>query len=403
MTPPGTSGIELPHEAYVVAMSSLEGVGPARLRWLLSEGSPEVVWARLLVGDLPPAPSRPLQVDARVLAGWRTQAAQVTAEQWWERCRRAGVGVVCLGSAAYPPWLADDIDPPVVLFHRGDPDRVSTVRVGIVGSRHMTGYGRKHAMKLGRDLAEAGVSVVSGLALGIDAAAHGGAVGALTGAGGESSAAPLAIVGAGLDSPCPRQNRPLAERVMELGVVMSEVPPGVGAAPWRFPVRNRVIAAASDVLVVVESAVNGGSMHTVREAMDRDRTVLAFPGPVDSAVSAGAIDLIADGALVCRGADDVLTALGHSGRGGRMGNAGHCRSESTAPARLPPADERSRRVLDVLGWRPMSAETLAAEAAMGVMELAVALVDLERAGWVARHGSWVERVAGEGRSPGRDG
>ncbi len=397
-------GDDLPHEAFVVAMSALDGVGPARLRWLLGFGTPSVVWEKLLAGALPTDRRASVAVDEGLLAGWRKAAAQVTPAQWWQRCGQAGVGVVTIGSPAYPPWLLDDIDPPVVLFHRGDPDRVSTMRVGIVGTRRATGYGRRHASIIAGELTEAGVSVVSGLALGIDAAAHRGAVEACKAGASANSAAPVAVVGAGLDSPCPRRNAALASEVAEHGVLLSEVPPGVRGAPWRFPVRNRVIAAACDALVVIESAVNGGSMHTVREALRRDRTVLALPGPVDSAVSIGTNGLLTDGAVVCNGTDDVLTALGHV-RPRERGDGEEPSPQQLALDRLDPerrtrpADGPARQALDELGWRPMTVDALAAATGLGVMELAVVLVELERAGWIARQGSWVERVAGRGRSP----
>ncbi len=388
---------DLPHEAYVVALAALEGVGPSRLRWLLGFGTPSAVWGRVSAGSLPADPRSTVAVDRNLLSHWRKEARGVTPAQWWERCCRAGVGVTTIGSPAYPPWLVDDIDPPVVLFHRGDPDRVSTVRVGIVGTRRMTGYGRLHASRLGRELSEAGVSVVSGLALGVDAAAHRGAVEAADAPDSVEPAAPVAIVGAGLDAPCPRRNEQLAARVAETGVILSEVPPGLSSAPWRFPVRNRVIAAACDALVVVESAANGGSMHTVREAMRRDRTVLAIPGPIDSSVSVGTNDLLADGALVCRGVEDVLMAVGQALPGGR-GRKDSDQQRLVLDERVPPSERSSAMVLEVLGWRPMTVDSIAASSGLAVLELAVVLVELERAGWIARHGSWVERVAGEGRS-----
>lgn len=398
--------VELPHEAFVVAMSALEGVGPSRLRWLLGFGAPSVVWEKLRAGALPAERRASVAVDRALLENWRKASGQVTPAQWWQRCCQAGVGVATIGSPAYPPWLVDDIDPPVVLFHRGDPDRVSTMRVGIVGTRRATGYGRRHASTIAGELTEAGVSVVSGLALGVDAAAHRGAVGAAKGGAVASWGAPVAIVGAGLDSPCPRQNAALAADVAEHGVLLSEVPPGVRGAPWRFPVRNRVIAAACNALLVVESAANGGSMHTVREALRRDRTVLALPGPVDSAVSVGTNGLLTDGALVCNGTEDVLAALGHVRAVKRDGDDGLPQQrmdldQSDLERRVRPRDRRARQALDELGWRPMTVDALAEAAGLGVMELAVALVELERAGWIARHGSWVERVAGRGRSPSR--
>lgn len=386
-------------EAYLTALAGLEGVGPARLRWLLGFGAPSEVWLRVRNGRLPQDARSHLRVNQKLLGSWQSATSKVSPAQWWERCCRAGIGVATIGAPSYPPWLATDIDPPVVLFHRGDPDRVSTVRVAIVGTRRPTGYGLAQAGRLARELSMAGVSVVSGLALGIDAAAHHGVVGDT-----RSAAAPVAIVGSGLDSPCPRRNHVLAERVAAVGLVLSEVPPGVGASPWRFPVRNRVIAAACDAVVVIESAAKGGSLHTVREALVRDKAVMAVPGPIDSLVSAGTNDLLADGALVCRGTEDVLAAIGHIQPVAALQIAGPvgstCDESASSDPRQRPLDDRASAVLDALGWRPKTTDALAQSVGMPLMELAVLLMDLEEARWIERRGGWVERVAGTGRVPG---
>jgi DNA processing protein len=221
--------------------------------------------------------------------------------------------------------------------------------------------------------------VVSGLALGIDAAAHAGAVG-----GGAPVAPPVAVVGAGLDAPCPSANRPLARRVAASGMVCSEVPLGVPAAPWRFPVRNRIVAALARVVVVVESGATGGSMSTVEHALRRDRTVLAVPGPVGAPTSEGTNRLIADGAGVCTGVDDVLAALGRDvappGRGSRPA--------LSAPSGL------AGRLLDLLGWRPETPDHLVRVSGADPRAVARAVEQLVEVGLVVRRGGFVERCAG---------
>lgn len=382
----------LPHEAHVAALASLDGVGPGRLRWLLSLGSPGEVFRRVGEGRLGAAPPV-LRVDAAVRAGWQREAAQLDPAAVWERCIRLGVGVVTLGSASYPPALAGDSDPPVVLFHRGDPAALGAPRVAIIGTRRATGYGLRVAERLGRELAGAGVSVVSGLALGIDAAAHRGATSVPGGA------PPVAVVGGGLDDPCPARNRTLAEAVATHGLLLSEVPPGVSAAPWRFPVRNRILAALGEVLVVVESARAGGSMHTVREALARDRPVLAVPGPIDARASEGTNQLLSEGAHPCLCTDDVLVALGRSPRAVSPDRADV--EERADPRPTPEGDHAA--VLDALEWRPSTAEQLAARTGLDFRRLSVAIGWLESSGWVRRDGGWVERVAGPPIRGGRDG
>ena len=398
MSAVGRSGgaVALPLEAHLAALASLRDVGPARLRWLLAHGTPAHVWGELrsgrlgAVGPVGPLPGRSAddpngrqQVEA-----WCRQSHEIDPREIWRRCEHHGIGVVALGSAAYPVALAQDPDPPTVVFHLGDPDRLVHPRVAIVGTRRATGYGLRTARQLGQELAAAGVSVVSGLALGVDAAAHQGAL--LAG-----GAPAVAVVAAGLDAPCPVRNRALAHDVARTGLVLSELPPGVAASPWRFPVRNRIIAALAHAVVVVESAGAGGSMHTVREAMDRDRPVLAVPGPIDSRASEGTNELISDGALVCGGVADVLAAIGHVGPR-EPGSSVDARPEDLRPV---PTGEAAA-VLEGLSWRPATVEQLAARAGLDFGAVTAALGVLERDGWVRHSSGWVERVA---RVPGVGG
>lgn len=399
------NGEQLPHEAYLAALAALERVGPARLRWLLSLGGPEQVWHRLRSGRLPAAPQH-LGLDAEQVRGWQRRSGELDPAELWQRCVRHHVGVVALGAAGYPPALATDPDPPVVLFHLGDPDVIRAPMVAVVGTRRATGYGLRVAARLGEHLSAAGVSVVSGLALGIDAAAHRGALGT-------RGAAPVAVVGGGLHAPCPSRNRDLARAIVERGVILSEVPTGVEAARWRFPVRNRILAALADAVVVVESPTRGGSMHTVAAALERDVPVLAVPGPIDSRASEGAIDLIVDGAMPCRGVEDVLRAIGAPLAAAASANAARTSELSTSapgeagrdegtdrPNLFGPAPERrvaprgaAAAVLDALEWRPSSLEQLARRSGLPMRELSAAIGQLERSGWVRCDGTWVERVA----------
>lgn len=403
---------DLPHEAYLASIAGIDGVGPKRMRWLLSHGTPEEVWSLLTDRSLKPGPDSG-RVDGSLLARWAAEASKIDPEVIWRRCTELGVGVVSLGSAGYPPVLADDIEPPIVMFQKGDPDALNQgPRVAIVGTRRATGYGLRVAETLGSQLAEAGVVVVSGLALGVDAAAHRGALGAPYGDVGPVPSV-VAVVANGLDAPCPTRNRQLAAMVAQRGVIYSEVPPGMPSAPWRFPVRNRVIAALADAVVVVESAGAGGSMHTVREALDRDRPVLAVPGPVDSRASEGVNQLIRDGAAPCLGVEDVLMALQSDGTAVQAAHLREVRAEPTAtgdPTDVGPAGSVTTRsrvapdprpvpagadalVLDSLDWRPVSLDRLAASSGLGLRQLASSLSNLESAGWIVRSGSWIERKA----------
>jgi DNA processing protein len=248
--------------------------------------------------------------------------------------------------------------------------------VAVVGTRRCTRYGREVAAELGEGLAAAGVAVVSGLALGIDAAAH---VGALRG-----GAPPIAVVGCGLDVVYPRANRGLWQQVAATGVVLGEWPLGVAPVAWRFPARNRLIAALADVVVVVESHDRGGSLSTVAEAARRDRPVMAVPGPVRSPASAGANRLLADGCAPVCGLDDVLVALGLSpGR------------RRPARERRPAPDADGAVVLDALGWQAASLEQLAVRTGLRIGALVVALERLRVLGWIDARDGWFERIGRE--------
>ena len=369
---------DLPPEAWGAALAGLPGMGPARLLALLQSWSPAQAWEhvrrRTWMGnhELVTA-ARP---DPHSLAGvWSRSAANVEVESVWQHHVQADVGVAALGSPAYPAPLARDIEPPAVLFMRGDPAVISGPRAAIVGTRDATRYGLDLAFELGYELALAGVAIVSGLAIGIDGAAHAGALAAGT-------TSPIAVVGSGLDVVYPRRNAALWREVERRGVLLSEAPLGAPPERWRFPARNRIIAAIADVVVVVESRDTGGSMHTVTEAERRDRPVFAAPGPVRSATSVGTNRLVRDGAYLVCDAGDVLVALGLS--------SALCRPLRD-PRPEPAPDDAA--VLDAVGWAPVSLDGLTARTDRPLGELALALNRLCEQGWLVERGGWFERVA----------
>jgi DNA processing protein len=292
----------------------------------------------------------------------------------------AGVAVRRLGTDVYPAVLAADHQAPEVLFTRGSIDALEPgrFRVAIVGTRRSTGYGRGVARRLGRELSEAGVHVVSGLALGIDGAAHDGAL-----AGG--GAAPIGVVGSGLDVVYPRRHAGLWERVGQAGALLSEAPVGCRPEPWRFPARNRIIAALADVLVVVESHERGGSMHTVRAAEERGVPILAVPGAVFSEASKGTNQLLSQGCHPACDVQDVLTALSL-----RHASAPVRPTLTLVDARPPPPGEFAA-VLQLVDWSPTSLDTIVARADAPPAQVSMALAWLEREGWARGDGGWWER------------
>jgi DNA processing protein len=221
------------------------------------------------------------------------------------RCRSRGIAAFCRCDPAYPAPLTDLIDAPAVLYVHGEPARLaralSTERVAIVGARRATEYGLQQARALGRGLAAAGLTVVSGMALGVDAAAH---VGAL-----EPGGLTLAVLACGPDVAYPASKRRLHARIAASGVVVAELPPGTPPRRWCFPARNRIIAALAQVTVVVEAGERSGSLITAGQAADLGREVAAVPGLVTAPLATGTNALIADGAHLVRGPRDVLELL----------------------------------------------------------------------------------------------
>jgi len=221
------------------------------------------------------------------------------------RCAERGVTALCCCDAGYPAPLTDLGDAPAVLYVHGDPARLQEAlgadRVAIVGARRASAYGLEQARALGRGLTAAGLTVVSGMALGVDAAAH---VGAL-----EVDGRTVAVLACGPDVAYPASKRRLHARIAASGAVVGELPPGTLPRRWCFPARNRIIAALAQVTVVVEAGERSGSLITAGQAADLGREVAAVPGLVTAPLAAGTNALIADGAQLVRGARDVLELL----------------------------------------------------------------------------------------------
>jgi DNA processing protein len=308
------------------------------------------------------------------------QHAAFSPERAREKLASAGLTAVCRCGAAYPDRLRELTDPPAVLHVAGDPAALEeTDSVAIVGARRGTPYGLEVARGLGRGLAAAGVPVVSGMAMGVDSAAH---IGALEDGG---PAAPVAVLAGAADVPYPASRRRLHARIVESGCVVSELPPGFTAYRWCFVARNRIIAGLAALTVVVEAAERSGSLTTADFAEQLGRPVAAVPGPVTSRFSAGTNALLAAGAGVARDTRDVLDQL--------LGPA------APPPAELTPAvpiEPRLRHLLDAIERGHGSLAELTTDPD-GTRQVLQDLTDLELRGLVRREfgGRYVR--AAEGR------
>jgi len=369
--------------ACLVALSYLDGLGPATLRRCHVEHGAEETWFDILAGrpdrvvpivDLA-ARGRPDLPSALVTQARRRDPVGDLGRQAGPRRQ-----VLVHGDRGYPERLLADQAAPAVIFAEGDLGAVEGPSVAVVGTRNATLAGRAVAEAMGEDLAQVGVSVVSGLALGIDGAAHRGALRA-------GGAPPVGVIASGLDVVYPRRHAHLHREISTLGLLLSETPAGERPNAWRFPARNRIIASLSDAVVVVESRVVGGSLHTVEEALVRGVQVLAVPGHPSSPAAAGTNALIYDGAGLARDSADVLLAIGASP--GSSGSSGATSTDVT-----PTLDRAQSGVLAAIGPSPSSLAEVVAATGRTVEEVSHALAGLLAAGHLVESDGWYEAVGG---------
>jgi len=281
-----------------VRLACVPGIG-SRLRRLLLErfGTPDGVFAAS-----PAEIASVGRISRKLAAALPALADDSTADDVIALCRKRSVDILLEGSSGYPALLSRIDDPPGLLFVRGEILPQDSLAVAIVGARHATTYGLTVAERLGAGLARAGYTVVSGLARGIDAAAHRGALKA----GGRT----IAVLGSGVLSIYPPEHVDLAHEVVDAGAVISELPPLTAPQQGTFPQRNRIVSGLSLGVVVVQAADRSGALITARLATEQGREVFAVPGPIDCRLSRGSHQLIRDGAKLVESVDDILEEFG---------------------------------------------------------------------------------------------
>lgn len=338
-------------------LQHLPGVGPVAARALLARfGLPPDIFAapfETLREVVPASVARAIVQPPKPVAN-----SQLALTLQW--LQRPGNAVLTLADAAYPPLLLEIADPPLLLYVRGRAELLSRPGVAIIGSRNASAQGMQNAAAFAQALSMAGLTIISGLALGIDTHAH---EGGLRGEGGT-----VAVIGTGADLVYPRRNLDLAQRIAEQGCIVSEYALGLPAMPGNFPRRNRLISGLARGVLVIEAAAQSGSLITARLAGEQGRDVYALPGSIHSTLAKGCHALIKQGAKLVESADDVLQELQWLG----------------GIATLPAAVEDEPPLLAALGHDPHDADTLAARSGLAMGALMAELLALELAGRVER-------------------
>ncbi len=283
------------------------------------------------------------------------------------KIERQGARMVCFTDPEYPPALRQIHDPPPVLFMKGKALPAKTTFIAVVGSRNPTRYGISAAEKIAQGLAKRGVGVASGMARGIDSAAHWGSL--------EGQGFTLAVLGTGIDIIYPGANRKLHGKIMEGGAVMTEFPPGTPPEPRNFPIRNRVISGLSKAVVVVEATMKSGSLITASLALEQGREVFALPGSVDSFKSTGCHFLIKQGARLAENADDILEELGLHDVRDQKSTHGEERAG-------PILDGIHKVIYEIVGDYPVHIDDIVREAKLQPGEVSGALLKMELKGLV---------------------
>jgi len=343
-----------------IALSLVAGIGPVRFQRLLEVcGGAEAAW------DAPSVQLAMAGLERRSIAALQRLRQQTTPAAAMERLERLGIRPLMLLDQDYPLALRQIADPPPVLFVRGALSAADEPAVALVGTRRATAYGRAVADRLARDLAMAGVTVVSGLARGIDTAAHAASL--------EAGGRTLAVLGNGLDQVYPPQNTPLARKIVSTGggALISEFGPGVPPDAVNFPRRNRIIAGLARVTVIVEAGERSGATITADFALEQGREVMVVPGSIFSPLSSGCHTLLKQGASPVTCAQDILDVLGVAAAAGAGGGVAR---------RLPVLGPLEHDVWDALAYDPRHVDELARALGRPAGEVAASLVVLELEG-----------------------
>ncbi len=360
---------------YWLALHRTPGLGAMAFQRLLKHYSSPREFFRLPVSERRRA--LPLPPAGRAFLAAPDWSAVETTLRWAEGASRR---ILTLHDPAYPPLLKEIADPPPLLFVHGDPTLLARPQLAIVGSRNPSAGGRGLAEDFAHALGRAGLVVTSGMALGIDAASHHGAL--------RAGGATIAVAGTGPDRIYPARHRDLARAIVAQGAIISEFPPGTPALPGNFPRRNRIISGLSLGVLVVEAACKSGSLITARLAVEQGREVFALPGSIHNPLARGCHHLIRQGAKLVEEIGDIIEELGPLAAVTEYGSVGAER-EDKDPDTLP-ADQQ--QLLASLGFEPVSIDTLVVRSGLTADVVSSMLLNMELQGRVTSSGGRYCRV-----------
>jgi DNA processing protein len=345
-----------------IALRLTPGIGTVVCKNLLEAfGSPERIMA---------APQEELAavdgMSARLAVALKSSRANPDIDRELTKLSATDIHVITYTAPDYPQPLKNIYDPPPHIYVRGRLQPSDSNAVAVVGSRNASDYGLRAATDISRELAEAGLTIVSGMAAGIDAAAHRGAL--------EAGGRTIAVLGCGADVCYPAGNRRLYDAIAQKGAIVSEYAPGTGPDTYHFPARNRIISGMARAIVVVEAGPKSGSLITARLALEQGRDVFAVPGSIYSFKTRGAHQLIRSGAALIESGHDIIETLGMT-----ADSAAALQQPKPAPADLAP---EARRIYDLLAAGPLHIDRLISETALTSSAVSTTLLELELSGFI---------------------
>jgi DNA processing protein len=358
---------------YYLGFNMTPGIGPARLARLTDYfGSVQAAW------EAEPGALMGCGLDAKSIESLLATRARLDLDAELLRAERAGVQLLCLESPDYPALLLQIPQPPPLIYVRGTLTRADELALAVVGTRSPTTYGKEATRRVVNDLAAAGITIVSGLALGIDTLAHSSAL--------EAGGRTVAVLAGGVDVPYPERNRRLAEQIVSNGALISEFPLGVQPLPSNFPARNRLISGLSLGTLVVEAGSRSGALITVEFALEQGREVFAVPGEIFSRTSEGTNQLIRNGAAIVTHVQDVLEALNWTNAAAQQ-----------EVKQVLPDDPTEAALLELISYEPRHIDELGRSSGLPTPTLSAALAMMELKGMVRQAGAMTYVLARERR------